>query len=66
MTLGNGLSFLHFKDELELTKFLFIKGMEKKRMGSEEKSFGHGRVLSLSQILPHIGDVDYMELGSPA
>lgn len=32
MTLGHGLSYLHFKEELDLTKFLFIKGMEKKRI----------------------------------
>ena len=31
ISLGYGISFVHFKEETDLNKFLFIKFMEKKR-----------------------------------
>ena len=63
LTLGYGVSFIHFKREVDLNKFLFIKFMEKKRNIVDE-SRGSSRSLTLAQILPHLGDIDYMEEGS--
>lgn len=35
MTLGSGISFLHFKEETDLNKFLFVKFMEKRKYVTE-------------------------------
>ena len=61
LTLGYGLSFLHCKKETDLNKILFVKYMQKKQATDERK--GNSLHLTISQILPHLGDFDYMEEG---
>lgn len=62
MTLGQGISFLHFKEEIDLNKFLFIKYMDKKKTLSEVRyQYSNSRSLNFDQILTHLGDIDYME-----
>ena len=63
LTLGFGISYLHFKNEEDLNKFLFIKNMEKNRKIIPDDNMRSSNI-SLSQVLPHLGDVDYMEEGS--
>ncbi len=59
MTLGSGISFLHFKEEVDLNKFLFIKFVEKRR-GLEQQQYNSSEI---NRVLMHLGDVDYMEEG---
>jgi hypothetical protein len=63
-TLGDGISYLHFREEVDLNKFLFIKFMEKRKGVGEEKRTNSKGVALISNVLPHLGDVDYMEEGN--
>ncbi len=57
ITLGSGISFLHFKQETDLNKFLFVKHLEKRR-GSEQMQHNSAEI---NKVLSHLGDIDYME-----
>ena len=59
LTLGFGISYLHFTNEEDLNKFLFVKNMQKNKKIIEDYN-NRSNHLTLNQILPHLGDIDYM------
>ena len=68
MTITYGLSYIHFKSEKDLQKFLFVKYIQENRknftddkyQSSEKKNY-----LSITEVLKCLGQMDHMHVGRP-
>ena len=61
MTVGHGISYLHFKHELDLNKFLYVKNIQKNKKLSYDTKPSESGYLNLNTVLQNLGDIDYME-----
>lgn len=66
-TITHGMSYIHFRTDRDLNKFLFLKYIEENKKnlsdyGNQDKSFSKN-YLTMSEILKCLGDIDHMQQG---
>jgi hypothetical protein len=69
MTLGHGVSYIHFAEEKDLNKLLFVKNISDNKKMQYEDNFSHEKsdknYLSVPDMLKCFGDIDHIQQGRP-
>lgn len=68
MTVTYGMSYLHFDNEEDLNKFLFVKNMEENKRSYGDDNYNSESkkgLLSITDVLKCFGEMDHMHPGRP-